>query len=479
MRRRDFLTAAGTAALAGYAGGAFAQKPNKRPNILFAISDDQSWCHTSAMGAKELHTPTFDRIAREGVLFTQAFCSAPSCTASRGAVLTGQDFWRLEEGATLWGALPAKFPVYTHILEEEGYRVGSRGKGWGPGNLEASGREVNPAGKRYKDFSAFYETVGEDQPFCFWFGSSDPHRPYKVGSGIAQGKDPNAIDVPPFLPDAPVVRSDILDYFVEIERFDTQLGQAIALLEEAGELDNTLVIVTSDNGMPWPRAKANIYDYGTRMPFAVRWGAEVPGGRVVEDLVSLTDVAPTVLEAAGLAPLDAMTGRSLMNVLLSTRQGRVDAERDRAYTGLERHTWLRGDGGECYPCRAIRTHDYLYIRNFEPDRWPAGDPPVYRDIDGNSPTKTYYLEHQNDPDVAPLFHLATAKRPAEELYYVPDDPGQMQNLADGPAHADARQRLSKRLDGYLRKTRDPRVLSDTDPFEANPYFGRRDIKPGD
>ncbi|HEO70478.1 MAG TPA: hypothetical protein ENN80_04390, partial [Candidatus Hydrogenedentes bacterium] len=299
----------------------------ERPNILFAIADDQSWCHTSIAGDPVVKTPTFDRIAREGVLFEHAFCSSPSCTPSRGAILTGQDFWRLEEGASLWSHLPAKFPVYPELLAESGYRVGHTRKGWGPGQLKPGGRDVNPAGPRYKDFEAFLDKTPADKPFCFWFGSTDPHRTYEVGSGAASGMDPDAVNVPPFLPDAPEVRSDILDYLFEIQRFDREVGELLALLNRRGLLETTLVVMTSDNGMPFPRAKANIYDYGVHMPLAVRWPGVIKAGRVIHDFVSFADFAPTFLEAAGLQPTHDMTGKSLMALLASEKEGWFDPQR--------------------------------------------------------------------------------------------------------------------------------------------------------
>jgi len=109
------------------------------------------------------------------------------------------------------------------------------------------------------------------QPFAFWFGSNDPHRPYEAGSGAKAGLRADRVAVPGFFPDTPEVRSDVLDYLLEVQRFDSQVAALIEALEKAGELDNTIVVVTSDNGMPFPRAKANLYDWGVRMPLAIRW----------------------------------------------------------------------------------------------------------------------------------------------------------------------------------------------------------------
>jgi N-sulfoglucosamine sulfohydrolase len=445
------------------------RKADPRPNILFAIADDWAWPHAGAYGDRVVRTPTFDRLARRGVLFSQAFVAAPSCTASRGAILTGQAIHRLEEGADLWSRLPARFRCYPDVLEEAGYVIGLMRKGWGPGTLEGTGRTRNPAGPSFKGFAQFFETVPDDKPFCFWFGSSDPHRPYALGSGAASGLKADEVAVPPWLPDTPTVRSDILDYYFEVERFDRELGEALAILEKAGRLDNTLVVVTGDNGMPFPRAKATLYDAGTRVPLVVCWPEKVGGGRVVDDLVSLADVAPTFLEAAGLRPLPEMTARSLMNILLSDKSGRVDPARQAVFTERERHTAAR-PGQTSYPVRAIRTHDFLYIRNFRPELWPSCDPPGFADVDG-SPSKTEILDRRDEPAIAPFFKLAFAKRPAEELYDLAEDPGQVHNVAGQPEYADAQAKLRRQLADWMTATGDPRAKGETDFWDRCEYVG--------
>ncbi len=476
MDRREFLRMVGSGLLAAplvekalAAGWASAESDEGPPNILFAISDDQSWAHTGANGDRVVKTPTFDRVAREGVLFTNTFCSSPSCTPSRGAILTGRMFWQLEEGANLWSTLPEKFRVYPDLLEAAGYRVGYTRKGWGPGNIEPGGRTRNPAGPRYSNFREFLESVPDGKPFCFWFGSHDPHRAYEKGSGLESGKRLEDVEVPPFLPDDPEVRSDILDYYFEIERFDREVGEMLALLEEKG-LDNTLVVITSDNGMPFPRAKTNLYDYGTRMPLAVRWPARVKGGRVIDDFISFTDFAPTFLQAAGLEPPPEMTGRSFFDLLTSDKQGRVDLERDMVFTGRERHTDRR-EGKRGYPMRAIRTHQFLYIRNLRPDRWPAGDPEGYGDIDG-SPTKKFMMENRDAENVRELFQLAFGKRPAEELYNLEREPAQLKNVAELPEYAEAKRKLQIELEQFMTDTEDPRAFGKGDEWDTQPYYGR-------
>jgi N-sulfoglucosamine sulfohydrolase len=459
----------------------------RRPNILLAISDDQSYPHASAYGTKGIKTPAFDRVAAAGVLFRNGFAASPGCSPARAALLTGRHTWQLEQAGTHASSFPNKYAVYPDLFVEAGYHVGYTGKAWGPGNFREGGWEQNPAGKAWQsrkmnsppsisnndyaaNFADFLEAKPEGQPFCFWFGASEPHRAYKKGIGLESGKTLADADVPPFLPDTPEIRSDILDYYFEIEWFDQHLTRILDLLAERGELDNTLVLVTSDNGMPFPRAKANLYEYGFHVPLAVSWPAKVPAGRTVDDLVGFVDFAPTFLEAAGVAVPAEMTGRSFVNVLTSEKSGLVDATRIRMLAGRERHSSSRYENWT-YPIRALRTPEYLYIRNFRHDRWPAGDPvdaqgrDGYYDIDA-APSKTFLVEHRDSPEFKRYFDWAVGKRPADELYDVQNDPGNLHNLADDPQHADTLRQLRSELENTLRTTGDPRVLDGGDVYET-------------
>lgn len=242
--------------------------PVERPNILFCMADDWSWPHAGAYGDNVVRTPAFDKLAREGMLFENAFVSSPSCTPSRNAILTGQHFWRLDEGANLWSTLDNRFPVFPLLLEDAGYFIGSWRKSWGPGDLSAGGYDsIHPAGKVFPEgFAQFLDTRPDNQPFCFWLGASDPHRPYEKGSGKNSGLDVGKVEVPGFLPNNETIRSDIADYYFEVERFDSDVAQAIQLLDSLGELENTLIVVTGDNGLPFPRSKGNLYESGVHVP---------------------------------------------------------------------------------------------------------------------------------------------------------------------------------------------------------------------
>lgn len=444
-----------------------------RPSLLFVIADDASWSHFGAYGDPVAQTPHFDKVAREGALFTHAFCASPSCTPSRGGILTGQYIWRLGEGANLWSFWPNTAPVYPDLLAAAGYTIGHTGKGWAPGDFAKHGRKDNPAGPRFASFEAFLKTVTDDAPFCFWFGSGNPHRTYETGIGRKRGKKLQSVVVPPFLPDTPEVRSDLLDYYSEIEDFDRELGGLLAALERAGRAQNTLVVVTSDNGFPFPHGKTNLYDAGTRMPLAIRWPGRIKPGQKRPELVSHADLAPTFLEAAGLPIPPEITGQSLLPLLTAGKK----QERSAVYFGRERHFVKARAGNLGYPARAVRTRDFLYIRNLAPERWPAGEPPLYSDIDQagslkGSPSKQAVVESTD-----PRFALwATAKRPADELYDLKADPHQLTNLAASPKHAKTLARLRTQLDQTLQKTGDPRAAG-RDNFDHYPSFSNSGKQP--
>lgn len=467
-----------------------------RPNILIAISDDQSYPHTSAYGNASTSTPAFDRVARLGVLCNNAFVTYPSCSPSRASLLTGRYPWQIEHAGNFSSTFPPKYIVYPDILEDTGYWIGYTGKGWGPGDWRGTGRLRNPAGTQYNEFEVpapqginwndyagnfrhFLAGRPKGKPFAFWFGAKEPHRRYQDGIGKQRGRQPTDADVPAFLPNTPVVQSDMLDYSVEIEWFDTHLGRMLELLEETGELDNTLVVVTSDNGMPFPRAKANVYEFGIHVPMAVMWPARIPGGRAIEDMISFVDLAPTFLEAAGVehpGPYP-MAGTSLVAILESGHEGLVDRSRTAVFAGRERHASARYKNYG-YPQRVIRTHDYLYLRNYEPDFWPAGQPQAY-DFDGTlrpmhgayydidaSPSKSFLVDGRDDPSVAPFFEMAVGKRPTEELYDVRRDPGCLHNLADEAEVDDVRRDLRNRLGAFLEATDDPRAAGNGHVFRT-------------
>ncbi len=303
------------------------------PNILFAIADDLSFPHMSAYGTEWVQTPAFDRVARDGLLFNRCYTPNAKCAPSRACILTGRNSWQLEQAANHWCYFPPKFPSYVEILEKHGYSTGMTGKGWAPGialNREGQRRQMtgHPYSKRKKkppttaisnndyagNLEAFLDAIPQGKPFCFWYGATEPHRRYEYMSGVTQGnKRLSDIDhVPLFWPDNEVVRHDMLDYALEVEHFDHHLEQMLTELESRGLLDNTLVVVTADNGMPFPRVKGQEYEMSNHLPLAIMWadGIRRPG-RTIDDLVSFIDFAPTFLELAGVDWQES--GRNVMS----------------------------------------------------------------------------------------------------------------------------------------------------------------------
>ena len=466
-----------------------AQTEQQRPNILFCIADDWGWPHASAYANDSVvETPAFDRIAKEGILFENAFVSAPSCTASRNAILTGQYHWRLGKGANLHSVLDTKFETYPHLLAKAGYFTGHWRKSWGPGSVNnwLSTKYGHPAGKKFGSFDAFLKQWPGDKPFCFWLGAFDPHRGYKAGTGAARGMDLAKINLFPHFPDSNVIRSDVADYYFEVERFDRDVNSAIVLLESMDLLDNTLVVVTGDHGMPFPRCKANLYDSGVRVPMAVRWPNRVQPNRRLTDFVSTTDLAPTFLEAAGVPVPSSMTGTSWLPIFESNKnRGRAVEFRNQVVFGKERHVPCQEKGDEGgTPMRAIRTDDFLLIRNYRPDRWPAGTPNFEKahipscwlgDCD-NGPTKTYMVEHRaKDEEHRQKWDLAFAKRPEFELYEIKKDPGQINNVAQESRYEKSRIALWEKLRQTLVSTGDPRETMSQQAadriFDAAKYRG--------
>ncbi len=464
----------------------------EKPNILFCIADDQSYPDAGAYGCNWIKTPAFDRVAREGILFTNAYTPNAKCAPSRACIITGRNSWQLEAAANHWCYFPAKFKTYAEVLKENGYYTGYTAKGWAPGvpgMLNGKNREL--LGKEYSNikttpptmdicnvdyaanFEAFLDANKDGKPFCFWYGSREPHRRYEFKSGINKGhmKKESIDHVFKFWPDNDTVRTDMLDYAFEVEYFDQQLGKILQILKDRDMLDNTLVVVTADNGMPFPRVKGQEYEYSNHLPLAMMWkkGIKDPG-RVFDGLISFTDFAPTFLDIAGVkavsSGMEPMEGRSLLNIFKNIRE--ETTERDFIIIGKERHDVGRPND-EGYPIRGIISEGYLYLKNFKTDRWPAGNPECgYLNCDG-SPTKSFILNERRIYKQSIYWDLSFGKRSKEELYQISKDPECILNLADSVKYSSIKKKLIRRLYNEMRKQGDPRISADGDVFDQFPY----------
>lgn len=467
---------------------------DERPNILFCIADDASYPHMGAYDCRWVKTPGFDRVARSGVLFTNAYTPNAKCAPSRACILTGRNSWQLEEACNHIPFFPAKFKSYVEALEEHGYYVGSTAKGWAPGvALDKQGKRrqmVGPAFNRRRkkplasgmssidyasNFDDFLAARPKDKPWCFWYGGLEPHRRYEYKSGVNKGgkKLADVDRVPSFWPDNETIRNDMLDYALEIEHFDQHLVRMLNTIEKSGDLENTMVVVTADNGMPFPRIKGQKYELSNHLPLAIMWpkGVRTPG-RVVDDFVNFIDFAPTFLEVADLsvdaAGMQPITGRSLTKLLYSDESGVIDESRDFVLIGKERHDIGRPhDWG--YPVRGVIKDGLLYLRNFKTDRWPVGNPETgYLNTDG-SPTKTFILDRRTEDGYRRFWQQSFGKRPKEELYDIRKDPDCVANLADADGFAEKKLALRSFMESKLREQQDPRILGNGDVFDKYPY----------
>lgn len=509
---------------------ASAQAAESRPNILLLFADDwgrYASCYAPLDGPGGMNdvvrTPHFDAVAREGVIFRRAHVSAPSCTPCRSALLTGQHFWRTGTGSILRGAVwDASLPSFPPLLEQAGYHLGYAHKVWGPGSpanapferrhavatpggrinqfsehatrLVEKGRTIEEAkaeilAEARDTFRQFLARRPGDTPFFFWFGPTNVHRPWVNGSGTRLwGIDPDDLRgrLPPHLPDVPEVRQDVADYLGEIAAWDATIGTILAELDAAGLRDDTLVVISGDHGPPgFPHGKCNLYGFGTGVCLSIT-GPGVRGGRVVDDLTSLTDLAPTFLEAAGLPVPAVMTGRTLWPVLGAEDSGLVDPTRSQVFTGRERHVDMARADFKPYPQRAIRTATHALIINFRPDRWPLGDPyrlagpsePTERELETETfvtlpdedagPAKAWLVRARHTDPWRAHFEWVYGKRPRHELYDLVKDPHETTNVADDPAYADVLADLEDRLMDELERTGDPRLVDDGRFYETPP-----------
>lgn len=503
-----------------------------RWNILFIFADDwgrYAGCYKGIDGRPGLNdvitTPHFDHVARNGVLFRNAFVNAPSCTPSRSSLLSGRYFFNTGLGAILRGAIwDDSIPSFPLLLRDAGYHIGKSYKVWSPGNpvdapfgrqqyaYEKSGGAPNNFSeesyariargmgvKAARDeilaqvrgnFDSFLADRKPGQPWLYFFGTTTTHRKWIRGSGRKLwGIEPDRLKgrMPGFLPDVPEVREDVADYLGEAQAVDAELGVLLERLKASGDADRTLIVVSGDHGMPGvPWGKCNLYDHGTAVALLVQVPG-VKGGRIVDDFVSLPDLAPTFMEIGGAKIPGGLYGRSLVSLLKSGRSGQIEPDRTWVITGRERHVDVAREGNLPYPMRALRTKDHIYIRNFAPDRLPAGDPLKaltpeayasgalvedtrigYADMDGG-PTKSWLIGHRSDPEWRWLFEHAFGRRPFEELYDLRNDPDQMRNVANDPRYAQVKAELSAQLMERLMNAKDPRVTGDGKTFDRPPF----------
>ena len=509
-----------------------ANSTGQRPNILFVFADDwgrYASCYKGLDGRPTINdvikTPNVDRVAKEGVLFRNAFVNAPSSTPCRSSLFSGRYFFNCNLGAILQGAeWDENIPVYPLMLEKAGYSIGKSFKVWGPGKpadapfggqkyaYEKAGRAANNFSEEVtsrigngmsleqareevleqvrQNFKDFLAARLKGNPWHYYFGPTTTHRSWVKGSGKKLwGIQPDWLKgkFPEFLPDVAEVREDVADYLGECQAVDAYVGVLLKCLEEAGEADNTVIVLSGDHGMPGVTSgKCNLYDMGVSVPLIIK----MPGsktGRIVDDFVRLPDLAPTFMEIGGINPPENLYGKSLLPLLESEKSGVIDSLRNWVITGRERHVSTAREDNLPYPMRSLHAPDYVYIRNFEPDRWPMGSPGAvtpeftpdaselekntriaFADMDA-SPTKAWLVKNRLNPNWKWFYQIAFGKRPAEELYDVHRDPDMIHNLAGNPEFAAVKKKLSDQFMSELKRAQDPRVAENPSRFEMPPF----------
>ena len=407
-----------------------------KPNFVFIIADDVSWNDIGCYGNDVVKTPNIDRLAQEGLRFTNAFLTASSCSPSRCSIISGK-YPHSNGAAELHTPLPEKEKPFPLFLKENNYYTAHAGK-WhmGPATHRAfdcytdnNGYDIGDGGEN--NWVSFLKERPKDKPFFFWFASNDAHRPWGADT-FKITHNPAKMIIPPYFADTPETRQDMASYYNEIGRFDYYIGKVRKELEAQGVLENTLIIVMSDNGRPFPRCKTRVYDSGMKTPFIVFWPKGIRNkGNHSESLISAIDIAPTILKLAGINVPDEYQGKNFVAVL-KKRSAEIRS------SVFSEHNWHDYEAHE----RMIRTKDYLYVLNARPNLTNCGP------ADSKSSPTQHALNIVRDagklsPSQADVF---VAPRPAEELFDVKNDPEQILNLASMPEY----QEKLKEMKGLLK-----------------------------
>jgi len=401
-----------------------------RPNVLWIISDDLG-PELGCYGYPDVATPNLDRLAADGRLYTRAFATAPVCSSSRSAFQTGRYqtsigcYHHLTRDKK---ELPADVPTCIDLMRKAGYFI-SHGYGIA-GSKRAAKYGVNYLYDKKTHFDGRdWSERNPGQPFFAQVHIGEPHRTF-VKSERSRTKAP----IPPYYPEHPVTRADWSNYLATIEVLDDKVGAILARLKKEGVLENTLIIFFGDHGRPHVRGKQWLYDGGLHTPLIVSWPAKLEGGAVEKRLASLLDVMPTTLAAAGVkAP--RLPG---LDLLADDWQGHdvLFAARDRCGDAPDR-------------IRSVRTRNFKYIRNFEPER-PYLQHSGYKKLQYPVLTLMKVMHQQGRWDTP----FMADTRPKEELYDLRKDPHEMKNLAADPKHAGQLAEMRGALDKWMKDTGD-------------------------
>jgi len=476
LSRREFIKAGAigaigmTTLMSGCASvaGLFGKPKEGPPNVLLILADDQG-AHMSCLGTPGISTPNMDALAKEGVLFPNTFSTCSSCSPSRSSVLTGMyphsnGHWRNtvtplieapekefgRESSTLDAVgVHEDIPTLIELLNKDGYFTGITRK-W-----HLSPHWKFPFHKRIQcdhtswqtkeRCATFFKEAG-DKPFFLKLNITNTHRPFKLHIFNKNLRvPPENVHVPPQLADTKMMREDLSDYYSNVQCVDETVGTTMEALRESGKLDNTIVIFTSDHGWVYHRAKASVYDAGTRVPLIIS-GPGIKRGRVVKDGVSLIDLMPTVLEYAGIKIPPNVQGISL-RPLLEKQPG----AKGRELVFSEHHAH---GPGHFYPSRSVTDGRIHYIVNLMPERkGQIITDAKQEEIWGNHSYEATVKAKDEFPVQYELLER-TITRPPEELYDLHTDPGEINNLIDDPCYAVFLEKMRAEMEKWRKETND-------------------------
>lgn len=423
----------------------------EKPNIVFLFSDDQTANDLGAYGNKIIQTPNLDRLAEEGVLFKRAYVTTAQCSPSRASILTGRSAHAVGASRLHVDAQP-DFTSLIEMLNNAGYFTGGYRKVH-QRNIQS---QLDFYGGNKEKLTTFFDKLPADQPFFLWFGSKDPHRPYKTGSYDYQ-HDTEKVIVPDYLPDTEAVREDLANYYNELTRFDTESGQIMDLLNEKGLTENTIIVMSSDNGMPFPRAKGTSYEPGVHVPLIIKWPGKIKEGMIIDEMVSLIDLTPTWLEAAGIAVPEVMEGRSLIPLF----NGNFSNKREYVFTERNWH-----DNWD--PMRSVISERYKLIQNYRPE---AGTTHTLDRLFSPTWDEFERLQAEGNLDERLQYYFDETK-PVIEFYDLENDPGEWNNLADDPAYAELIDQYQQVLADWMNDTHDF-LPSPKDAFPRGRGFNKK------
>jgi arylsulfatase len=442
---------------------------NDRPNFVFYITDDISFNDYGAYGHPTIQTPHFDQMARQGRLFDNAYLTTSSCSPTRCSIITGR--YPHNTGASeLHRRLPDSQTIFPETLKDAGYYTVLSGKHH-MGKAVDRGFDKVEGGKgpgRQETWTELLKDRPKDKPFFFWLASSDAHHDFRINDD-APVYDPKDVQVPAYLPDTEKVRQEFADYYHEVSRADHFLGELRKELERQGIADNTYIIFCSDNGRPMPRAKSWLNEEGIKTPFVVWKGGTIEPGRT-DALISVIDISATVLDLAGVKKPETVQGVSFRSVIEDPKA----VSRDVVFA---EHNWHVHQAHE----RMVRCGEYLYIHNTWPDLWTYGmeSGPWF---DSGAELRRVIEAGQATELMRSIY---ATPRPADQLYYLPEDPLCFKNLAGDDAHADTLKRMRALLAKWTEQTGDTVPANPTPNRQAglgergrNPDFRYRE-QPGD